>query len=111
MNIEKRMETVKESWNRNGEFIPTLKPFYEELETAEENISDYQKTVLLGTLEQFLFSSIDSWIQSMPENVKKGIMKGDFDENNGDGDIKPFVEQFLNDTYNSDGELNFDGRN
>ena len=120
--IVTKMESVKEIWNKNGRFLITQKPFYEELDTAGENLTPYQESTVQFMLNQFLFSSIDAWLESMPKEVKKGIMKMNWEKWDIGSygqfgiDIEPidklkFVGQFLSDTYNSDGELNFDGRN
>ena len=112
MNIEtigKKMESVKEIWNKNGRFLSTQKPFYEELDTAGENLTPYQESTVQFMLNQFLFSSIDAWLESMPKEVKKGIMKMDWEKLDiGSYGQFGFVGQFLSDTYDSDGELNFE---
>ena len=120
MDIDQKMKSVKEIWNKNGSFVRTQKYSYEELDTAGENLTPYQQTMVKGMLNHFLFSSIDAWLESLPKEVKKGIMKMDWmeSEEGGYGQFgigvpgkSRFVGQFLSDTYNSDGELNFDGRN
>jgi|TARA_B100001964_G_scaffold211172_1_gene246210 hypothetical protein len=107
MDMEQKMESVKEIWNKNGAFLKMQKSNYEELDTTGEDLTPYQQTQVKTMLNQFLLSSIDAWLESMPKEVKKGIMKLDWDS---DEEIS-FVGQFLSDTYNSDGELNFDGQN
>ena len=110
MDIDQKMKSVKEIWNKKGSFVRTQKPFYEQLDTAGENLTPYQQTMVKGMLNHFLFSSIDAWLESMPKEVKKGIMKLDWYSDESHEHLS-FVGQFLSDTYNSDGELNFDGQN
>ena len=105
--METKMESVKEIWNKNGSFVSTQKTSYERLDTAGGNLDLYEEFAVKSMLNQFLYSSIDAWLESMPKEVKKGIMKLDWDS---DEEIS-FVGQFLRRTYNSDGELNFDGQN
>ena len=105
MDIEKKMESTKEIWNKNGSFLhKMLRPYYEELETAEENLSVDQKRLLVSMLVEFLFSSIDAWKGSMPKKVKKGIMKHPFFAEHK----QPFIGRFISDNYNSNGEHNMD---
>ena len=112
MDIDQKMKSVKEIWNKKGSFVRTHKPFYEQLDTAGENLTPYQQTMVKGMLNHFLFSSIDAWLESMPKEVKKGIMKMDMvctdDDDGGGYGQHGFVGQFLSDTYDSDGELNFE---
>ena len=108
--IVTKMESVKEIWNKNGSFVSTQKTSYERLDTAGGNLDLYEEFAVKSMLNQFLYSSIDAWLESMPKEVKKGIMKMDWDEDEMHEHLS-FVGQFLRRTYNSDGELNFDGQN
>ena len=109
MDIDQKMKSVKEIWNKKGSFVRTQKYSYEELDTAGENLTPYQQTMVKSLLDQFVFSSIDAWLESMPKEVKKGIMKMDWEESDeGSYGQFFFVGQFLSDTYDSDGELNFE---
>ena len=95
MDIDQKMKSVKEIWNKKGSFVRTQEPFYEQLDTAGENLTPYQQTMVKSLLDQFLFSSIDAWLESMPKEVKKGIMKMDWMESEEGGygqfgiDIEP----------------------
>ena len=106
--METKMESVKEIWNKNGSFVSTQKTSYERLDTAGGNLDLYEEFAVKSMLNQFLYSSIDAWLESMPKEVKKGIMKMDWEKwDIGSYGQFGFVGQFLSDTYDSDGELNF----
>ena len=97
--MEQKMESVKEIWNKNGAFLKMQKPFYEQLDTVGEDLTPYQQTQVKTMLNQFLLSSIDAWLESMPKEVKKGIMKMDWDS-----DLS-FIGKYLTDLYDSDGDM------
>jgi len=101
MDIEKSNEVWNNFFGKSGFGFP--KEIYDELYGGEFN-SYHEETVKM-LLEQFFFSSIDAWLESMPKEVKKEIMQMGWNED------KNWVSKFLNDTYNSDGEFNMDGQN
>ena len=78
MDIEKRMESVVESWNKKGELLPlTCKPLYEMLDSES---SELKRGMLAESIfRQMLYMSIDVAMETMNAEVKKGIMEMDWD--------------------------------
>ena len=102
MDIEKRMESVVESWKKRGELLPlSFKPSIEILDTAGENIDEDCKVHIKRMFMHMFFSSIDVVMENMSKEVKKGIVQIDW---NADEHFS-FIEKYLNDFYDSEGEL------
>ena len=102
MDIEKRMESVVESWKKRGELLPlSFKPHIEILDTAGENIDEGCKVHMKQMFMHMFFSSIDVVMETMSKEVKKGIVQIDW---NADEHFS-FIEKYLNDFYDSEGEL------
>ena len=103
MDIEKRMESVVESWKKKGELLPvSFKSSIEILDTAGENIDDEDYKVHIKQMFMHMFfSSIDVVMENMSKEVKKGIVQIDWDAD----EHFSFIEKYLNDFYDSEGEL------
>jgi|AP45_3_1055517.scaffolds.fasta_scaffold73764_3 hypothetical protein len=104
MDIEKRMESVVEIWNKNGEVLPLLlKTPYQELDTAGEDLNQYQEVCVENIFHQMCYQSIDVALETMNAKVKKGILKMDWDAD----ERFSFIGQYLRDFYNSEEEKEF----
>ena len=77
-----------------------MKSPYAELDTAGENLTEYQKTVVQNVFHHFPYTSMDACLESMNKEVKKGIMKLDWDSD----EHFSIVGQYLSDFYDSEGE-------
>ena len=102
MDIEKRMESVVESWKKKSELMPlTLKPSYEMLDSNGENFTESSSALVEHIFRSMLYLSLDVSMETMSKEVKKGIMQMDWDTD----EHFSFIEKYLNDFYDSEGEL------
>ena len=100
MDIEKKMESVVETWNKKGELMPLLfKTHYQGLDTVGENLNDNHKRELNHFFHGICCLSIDVAMETMNKEIKKGIMKMDWDS-----DLS-FIGKYLTDLYDSDGDM------
>ena len=107
MDIEKRMESVLETWNKKGELLPlTSKISYEMLDTAE-NFTEGCEVLVEQIFRQMLYLSIDVAMETMNAEFKKGIMQMDWESNDQSNlyDVNRAIGKYLNDCYDSEGEL------
>ncbi len=100
MDIEKRMESVVESWKKKSELMPlTLKPSYEMLDSNGENFTESSSALVEHIFRSMLYLSLDVAMETMNKEIKKGIMKMDWDS-----DLS-FIGKYLTDLYDSDGDM------
>ena len=107
MNIEKRMESVVESWKKKGELLKlTGKTNYEMLDTAE-TFTEGCEVLVEDIFRSMLFMSIDVAMETMNAEFKKGIMQMDWESNDQSNlyDVNRAIGKYLNDCYDSEGEL------
>ncbi len=90
------------SWDSIGNNLQRrVRVHYEDLQTAGENLTKDEKNLVINLLVEHLHASVVSFMRSMPENVKKGIMKHPFFAEHK----QPFLGRFISDNFDSDGFL------
>ena len=107
MDIEKRMESVVESWKKKSELMPlTLKPSYEMLDSNGENFTESSSALVEHIFRSMLYLSLDVAMENMNAEVKKGIMEMDWESNDRPSlyDTNHVIGKYLNDCYDSEGE-------
>ena len=108
MDIEKRMESVVESWKKKGELMTlTLKTDYKMLDTAGGKLPEGCEVLVESIFRNMLFLSIDVAMETMNAEVKKGIMQMDWESDDRPSlyDANHVIGKYLNDCYDSEGEL------
>ena len=71
---------------------------YERLRNCRENLEYSDELHIDAILNVSIFQTIDGVMKSLSADVRKGIMKIDWNEK-----LFPFIGQYLRDTYTSDG--------